>query len=158
MDPRLKTPTAALAEQFKLSKQLYDQWLALASISENVRQFRARLTELRPRVPEGDLKKQVDALSEKLQALAGGGPGPGGPAGAAGRLTLASGTTRVRTLFNLVEEVDAAPTPQAAAAEPEVLKDSRSLQESWQNIKSQDIPALNEKLRAAGLPAIELPK
>ena len=37
MDPRLKTPTAELTEQFRLSKQLYDQWLALASIAENAR-------------------------------------------------------------------------------------------------------------------------
>ena len=67
-------------------------------------------------------------------------------------------TTALRTLFNLVEEIDAAPTPQAAAAATDVLKDSRSLQESWQAITSQDIPALNEKLRAAGLPLIEIKK
>ncbi|HVS82522.1 MAG TPA: hypothetical protein VHE60_12395 [Pyrinomonadaceae bacterium] len=162
MDPRLKTPTAVLADQFRLSKQLYDQWLALASITESVRAIRGRLTDLRTRAPEGDVKTQLNALSEKLQALAGaGGPGPGGPAGAAGaagRLTVASATARVRTLFNLVEEFDAAPTPQAVAAKTEVLKDSRSLQESWQAITSQDIPALNERLRAAGLPEIEIPK
>jgi hypothetical protein len=37
----------------------------------------------------------------------------------------------------------------------EVLKDSRSLQESWQTIKSQDIPALNQELRAAGLAVLK---
>jgi hypothetical protein len=36
-----------------------------------------------------------------------------------------------------------------------VFKDSRSLKESWQAIKSQDIPALNQELRAAGLAGIE---
>ncbi|HSP63663.1 MAG TPA: hypothetical protein VLQ90_11820, partial [Pyrinomonadaceae bacterium] len=164
MDPRLKTPMAELAEQFRLSKQLYDQWLALASITENVRAIRARLTDLRARAPEGEVKTNLDALSGKLQALAGdGGPGRGGPGGAGGagvanRLTVGSATTRVTTLFNLVEEIDAAPTPQAAAAVPDVLKDSQSLQESWQTIVSQDLPALNEKLRSAGLPLIEIKK
>jgi photosystem II stability/assembly factor-like uncharacterized protein len=159
MDPRLKTPAAELAEQFRLSKQLYDQWLALASITEHVRAIRTRLTDLHPRVPEGDLKTQLDALSEKLQALAGaGGPGPGAPAGAAGRLTVASATARVRTLFNLVEEIDAAPTLQAAAAAIDVLKDSRSLQENWEAIAAKDIPALNERLRAGGLPEIVAPR
>jgi photosystem II stability/assembly factor-like uncharacterized protein len=161
MDPRLRTATAELAEQFRLSKQLYDQWLALASITENVRAIRARLTDLRARVPEGELKTNLEALSGKLQALAGGGGGAGpggGQGGAAGRLTVASATTRVRTLFNLVEEIDAAPTPQAATAAPDVLKDSRSLQESWQAIVSQDLPKLNQALLAAGLPAIESPK
>ncbi len=155
MDPRLKTPAADLAEQFRLSKQLYDQWLALASITENVRVIRARLTDLRRRAPDGELKTNLDALSEKLQALAGGGGGVAGQGGAAGRLTVASATTRVRTLFNLVEEIDAAPTPQAAAAATDVLKDSRSLQDSWQAITTKDFPALNKLLRAGGLPAID---
>src|SRR5262249_21259654 len=32
MDPRVKTSSADLGEQFKLSKQVYDEWLALNSI------------------------------------------------------------------------------------------------------------------------------
>ncbi len=156
MDPRLKTPTAELTKQFRLSKQLYDQWLALAlSFSLNASSFVfTSPSGARPR-------SSVRRASEKLQALAGGGgggAGPGGGQGAAVRLTVASATQRVRTLFTLVEEVDAAPTPQASAAANDVLKDSRSLQESWQEITSQDIPALNEKLRSAGLPLIEIKK
>ena len=73
-------------------------------------------------------------------------------------MTVASATQRVRTLFNLVEEVDAAPTPQASAQATDVLKDSRSLQDSWQAITSNDLPKLNQALIAAGLPAIELPR
>src|SRR5437762_5079027 len=98
MDPRLKTPTAELTEQFSLSKQLYDQWLALASITENARAIRARLTDLRARAPEAELKTSLDTLSEKLQALAGGGPARGGAGGGAAggapaRSTVASVTT-----------------------------------------------------------------
>jgi photosystem II stability/assembly factor-like uncharacterized protein len=157
MDPRVKTSTADLAEQFKLSKEVYDEWLALNSISENVRLIRSQLAELRPRAPEGDLKTHINVLGEKLQVLAGAG-GPGGVAGAGATTSISSTSGRVRTLFNLIEDVDLAPTPQAAAAVPEVVKDSRSLQESWQMIKSQDIPALNKELRAARLPIIELAK
>lgn len=57
-----------------------------------------------------------------------------------------------------MEHVDLAPTPQAAAAVPDVVKDSRSLQESWQTIKSQEIPALNQELRGAGLRVLEVAK
>jgi hypothetical protein len=71
---------------------------------------------------------------------------------------VASATVVLRSLFNLVEEVDAAPTPQASKAATEALKNSRTLQDSWQAITSQDIPALNEKLRTAGLPLIEIKK
>ena len=159
MDPRVKTSNADLAEQFKLSKQLYDEWLALNSVSESVRFIRSQIAELRPRVPAGDLKTHIDALGEKLQALAGaGGGGPGGPAGAATRMTIGATTGRLRALFNLMEDVDLAPTPQVAGAVPDIVKDSHSLQNSWQAIKSQDIPTLNQELSAAGLPVVELSK
>jgi len=103
------------------------------------------------------VKARVDALSEKLQALAGtGGGGPGGFGTAGGRLSIASATGRVRTLFNIIEGVDAAPTQPVVSAVPDVIKDSRTLQANWETIKSQEIPALNQQLRAAGLPAIEI--
>ena len=38
------------------------------------------------------------------------------------------------------------------------MKDARTLQENWEALKTKDIPALNQELRAAGLPAIDLPK
>jgi photosystem II stability/assembly factor-like uncharacterized protein len=155
MDPRVKTSQADLAEQFRLSKQVYDEWLTLNTISESVRLIRGQLTDLRPRVPEGELKTHVDALAAKLQALAGAGGGQGGPAAAAPRVTLNATSGRLRTLLNLIEEVDLAPTPQATAAVPDVVKDVRLLQDSWQTIKAQDIAALNLELRAAGLPLIE---
>jgi len=159
MDPRVKASNADLGEQFKLSRQLYDEWMTLGALGESVRQVRGQLTELRPRVPEGDLKKHVDELSEKLQALAGGaGPGAAAAAGASARPTIASVTGRLRTLFNLIEDVDVAPTPQVAAAVPIVSGESRTVQESWQGITAQDIPALNRELRAAGLPEITMVK
>jgi len=125
-------------------------------MSETIRIIRGQLTDLRPRASE-DLKKHIDALGEKLQALAGGGgPPTGGAAGANAKPTIASVTGRVRTLFNLFEGVDAAPTPAAAAAVPVVREESRALQESWQLIRNQDIAAINQELGAAGLPMIKL--
>src|SRR6266446_6394704 len=69
MDPRVKATTADLAEQFRLSKELYDEWLILSSITESASTIRKQLLDLRPRVPEGDVKTRLDALSEKLQGL-----------------------------------------------------------------------------------------
>jgi len=159
MDPRVKTSAADLGEQFRLSKQMYDEWMTLNSISEEVRKVRGQLTDLRPKVSDANLKAHVDALADKLQALAGaggGGFGGGGGGGAgAARATVASTMTRARTLFNLIEEVDVAPTPQVASATLDVAKDSRMLQDAWRAIQSQEIPALNQELRAAGLAAIK---
>jgi photosystem II stability/assembly factor-like uncharacterized protein len=156
MDPRVKTSLGDLAEQFKLSKQLYDEWVALNAISASIRPMRAQIVELQPRVPAGPLKTQLDALTEKLQALTGAGGGGPGAGAALTRATLATTTGRLRTLFNLMEKVDLAPTPQAAAAVPDVVKDSRLLRESWQTIKIQDVSALNQELRAARLPVLEI--
>jgi photosystem II stability/assembly factor-like uncharacterized protein len=161
MDPRLKVSASDLAEQFKLSKQVYDELLSLAAIGESIRSIRGQLTDLRARAKEDNVKTHLDSLGEKLQTLGGAqGFGPGGQGGAGGgaRLTVASASGRLRTLFAILQGVDSAPTPQVAVAVPEVLKDSESLSGSWQTIKSQDIPALNQELQAAGLPAIQIEK
>src|SRR6266851_3945765 len=52
MDPRLKVSASDLAEQFKLSKQVYDELLSLAAISESIRSIRGQLTELRARATD----------------------------------------------------------------------------------------------------------
>src|SRR5438270_5379476 len=131
MDPRVKTPTADLAQQFQLSKQMYDEWLALNAITDDARRIRGQITELRAKITDATLKSRVDALAEKIQGVAGAGsPGGfgGGGGGAAARTTAASVSGRVRALFNLIEEADVAPTTQVAAAVPDVVKDSRAVQ------------------------------
>lgn len=154
MDPRVTTSHSDLAQQFKLSKQLYDEWLALNSISGKVKLIQAQVAGLSPRVPMGDVKTHLDAFAEKLQTFAGaGGGGPGAATGPA-RATVTTTTGRLRTLFNLMEDVDLAPTAQAAAAVPDVVKDSHSLQDIWREITSRDIAALNQELRGAGLPVL----
>jgi len=156
MDPRVKTSNADLLEQFTLSKQLYDEWLKLDSISLNLRRVRQQITELQTRAPAGDLKTHINSLAEKLQSLSiPGGPAGGGAVGVAPR-TLGGASGRVRTLFNLIQNVDVAPTSQVVAAVPDVLADARAVQENWQAVKSQDIAALNLELRTAGLPEIDL--
>jgi hypothetical protein len=155
MDPRVKAPLAELAQQFKYSKELYDKWVSLTTATARISALRGRLTELRGKTKEDGLRSQIDALNEKLQLLAGGGenrrPDP------ASSLNLASALARVRTLFNILQEVDVAPTPQAATAIADVEKDTRSLTERWEVIRSADVPALNQKLKAGGLPAIDTP-
>jgi len=154
MDPRVKTSNADLLEQFKLSKQLYDEWLKLDSISTSLRRMREQLGQLQTKAPAGDLKTHIAALAEKLQSFSAA-AAPGGGAGVGQRITLGGASGRVRTLFNLIQNVDLAPTTQVVTAVPEVLTDSRAVQESWETITSQDVAALNRELRSAGLPEID---
>jgi hypothetical protein len=157
MDPRVTTSQKDLAEQFKLSKQLYDEWLLLAVLAESARPLRGHITELRPRIPE-ELKKRFEAFSESVGVFAGGGPPQGPPGAQSPRATVASVTARLRTLFAQLEGVDLAPTTQQKTAASEVLKDAQTLLDNWQLFKTQALPALNQELQGKGLPVIAVPK
>ena len=156
MDPRVKTPGADLEQQFKLAKQLYDQWISLTAVTAGVSATRTQLSDLREKTKEEALRAQLEALIEKLQSLAGGGenrrPDP------AGRQSLATTLARVRALFNILQEADVAPTPQAMAAVAEVAKDIQLLTERWDAIRLKDISTLNQKLTTLGLPVIDVPR
>jgi len=151
MDPRVKTPAADLVQQFKLSKQLYDEWLSLGAATEKITGISKRLSELRE--ARSDFSNDAILLEIKLRGLLGGGenrrPDP------ASTVSLTSTTTRVRTLFNILQEVDVAPTPQATVAIADVAKDAQSLLERWQAIRTGEIEALNQKLKSAGLAPID---
>lgn len=159
MDPRVKTSSADLKKQFDTSMQMYNEWVALNAVSDQARKIRGQIAELRPMVGDATLKAHLEALAEKIQNVAGAGGGGfggggGGAAGGGARMTAASVMGRARTLFGLIEEADVAPTTQIMAALPDVVKDSQSVQQSWQAIKSTDIATLNRELRAAGLRTI----
>ncbi|HMF56021.1 MAG TPA: hypothetical protein VK619_06655, partial [Pyrinomonadaceae bacterium] len=70
MDPRVKIPTAYLARQFDLSKQLYDAWLQIQPISERYAALTTGLAALQTRAGQRPVAAQIDALGKKLQELA----------------------------------------------------------------------------------------
>ena len=157
MDPRVKATNGDLAEQFRLAKELYDQWFAFSAITDQTKAIKSRLADLRSRAKTDDLRTHIDALDEKLTALVGvenRRPDP------ASKLTIQSATAKVRTLFSIIQDVDAAPTPQARAAVVDSQTDASLLLERWQAIRSQDISGLNQELQTAGLTVVnvEAPK
>ncbi len=153
MDPRVKTPPAGLEQQFKLSNDLYTRLLTLSPAVEQAGNVRKQLKELQKQA-QGDVLASVNALDKKLEALAGGvtrRPAPGNPPPSLGGLR-----TQYLTLLNVLQEVDAAPTTQATSAVAELQQQLPPLMQRWEAVKSQDIPALNSKLKAAGLPPLLL--
>jgi photosystem II stability/assembly factor-like uncharacterized protein len=153
MDPRVKTPPRDLAEQFRLSKQLYDQWLSFNSRAEQAKALRKELADIRSSAKADDIKAHIDALNQKLDTLVGAESRRPDPAS---KLTTQSATAKLRTLFSVIQDVDAAPTPQVVAAVVELQTDAQYLMTRWQAIKSQDISALNKELQAAGLAPINV--
>lgn len=149
MDPRVKTPAAGLAQQFKLSQQMYNQLLVVIPASDQLDSVRKQLGELRKRADHGEITTAIDGLDQKLQALAGGvtrRPGLGNEPP-----NLGNTRTRLLALLGFLQDADEAPTTQMTSAAAELEQSVRPLVQNWQQIKAKDIVELNKKLHDAGL-------
>lgn len=150
MDPRVKTSTADLGKQFALSRQLYDEWLTLQPMASHVNDISSQLANLKAQAKQETTLGAIDALGKKLQELTGAATArPGAP------LNLVV-LARAQTLFGVIQDVDAAPTIQVTAAVADVQREVQTFLGRWRAIESQDIPALNQQLQAAGLPIIRM--
>ena len=154
MDPRVKTPLLGLREQFSESMKLYEPLMKVSPAFSQAAEVRTQLAALKKQA-QGDTLAAVNELDQKLDRVAGapqrffGGGGEAAP-------TLASTRMRLLLLMNVFQEADVAPTSQATAAAAQLAKDVPGVLQSWNEVMSRDIPALNEKLRAAGLPGVKL--
>jgi hypothetical protein len=147
MDPRVRTPVADLVEQFKVSKQLYDDILVAAKSVEEAGSLRKQIAQTRERAGQGAAADALDAFDKKVVAIAGGGGRGGGgrfaPAG--GPDTLASVQGALSGLLRIIQGADVSPTPQVVAAAEDRRKELATLMERWKSLK-QD---------AAGLPELK---
>ena len=75
--------------------------------------------------------------------------------GRANTSTLAGLNSALETVYEAVDSADAAPTPQAAGTFGDLEKTLATLLAKWEELKTRDVPALNEKLRAADLSVIK---
>jgi len=153
MDPRVKTPMAGLQQQFTLSDDLYTKLLTLSPAVEEARAARKQLKELQSHA-SGDTLAAVKKLDGAIQELAGGvtrRPGAG-----AEPPTLGGLRTRFLTLFGVLQEADVTPSTQATAAVTELMRQLPPLLQRWNQIKTKDVPALNQQLKNANLPEIKL--
>ena len=119
-----------------------------------VRSLRAKLKATRERA--GALANSVDALDKLLAQIEGTPAGPfgGGAAAGGGPDTLARLIGQLEQLYDLVQDVDAAPTTQALAAVADRQQALSKLLVSWGELKRRDVAALDGKLKQAGLPGV----
>jgi hypothetical protein len=115
MDPRVHTPPAELAQQFALSKQLYDDLLKVSSALDQIRKLQSKTPE--------------------IAALEGAAAGRGRGAPASGPDSLTSVSAALSTLLRQIEAADAAPTTQAAAAVADRRKALSALLAQWKTMK-----------------------
>jgi photosystem II stability/assembly factor-like uncharacterized protein len=152
MDPRVKASMADLAQQFELSKRLYEIRPALEAVNNGLTRLSTEIGKAKERAGQNAVMAQLDALDKKLQEIAG---PPGRRASAALSLELLE---KLRRLFGEVHGVDLAPTPAVNAAVADLQRDSQSIIPRWRAIETQDLPELNRQLEAAGFAKIEILK
>jgi photosystem II stability/assembly factor-like uncharacterized protein len=157
MDPRVKTPAEALAQQFELSMQCYASARQARGVLGQVRKLRARLQEVRGKAGEGALADALAQLDRKVAALQGterrrgAEKPPEGPR----EPSLAQLAGEMERLLDILQGADEAPTSQAVAACADTQKRLGELKSRWQDLLGKDAKALNEQLRKAGLPELQ---
>jgi hypothetical protein len=113
-----------------------------------------------------EFKAAVDALAPPPPAASPAGPGPGpgggpGQGGAAGRqanVTLASASAAAVAAAMAMQAADLAPTARDVAACDEARRQLGDVMARFTTLTTTDLASLNAKRKAAGLPAVVLPK
>lgn len=149
MDPRVKASAAELAEQFDLSKKLYDARIKLEPVGKSFEVVNAELAKAKERAGDKPVAQQIDAFTKTLAQFAPPNARPGAP------LSF-DALAKVQRLFGTLQDVDAAPRPSVKAAVVDVLRTCDSAAASWANVLSHELPELNRQLEAAGVAGIEI--
>src|SRR6185437_15255904 len=136
MDPRIKTPPAAIAAEHVLAVSLYDDIARDSAIVADAQRLRSRLADARAKSRDAQLSAAIDAYDSRVLSIAGATAGRGGRGGGRGRggasqPTLASLNGQLLSLMATLEEADAAPTAAALAAAHDTQREFDSLTARW---------------------------
>ena len=153
MDPRITAPVDQLDQQFRLASRICDAMNSTFASLAQVRAVRSQLRDLAHQAPKGEIADAIRALEEKVapfeEAAAGSGP-------AAHQQTFAQLNSQFAQLLAVVDGADAAPTQTAQDTTGDLQRSLTALQTQWDDLKARDVNALNDQLRRANLPTINL--
>ncbi|MFZ3217554.1 MAG: hypothetical protein WA192_15955 [Candidatus Acidiferrales bacterium] len=153
MDPRVTVPLDQLNQQFELAARICDAMNATYGSLGQVRAVRSQLRELERQAPKGDLADAIRALDQKAEGFEGAAPGYGPPAR---QPSFAQLNGQFGHLLGVVDGADAAPTQTAQDTLGDLQRSQTALASNWDDVMARDVSALNEQLRRANLPSINL--
>ncbi len=166
MDPRVKTPALALQTAQILLMRVYDAINGSADALAAARALRAQLADREAKAPQladatAGVRARIDAIdgggSGRGRAGRGGATGGGGRAGrgvAANTANLVALRGDLTSIYGVLQDADRPPTAQLVAAANERLTSANARLADWRQIRGTDLPALNARLRAAGVSEI----
>jgi hypothetical protein len=161
MDPRVKTSQADLVKQFEIAQQIGAAQAqvgdALATANGLHGQLQSLASKSSDRKPLAD---QISALDRKTMALAGRASGASHfeeeEVFASDIKTLRSLNSALANVGRAVGSADVAPTGDAFTAYQRDRVAMQKILAQWGEIKSQDLPKLNESLKQANLQPVVL--
>ncbi len=172
-DPRVKTPALAMQQIYTLSKLSYYGALDAQAAARQARGLHDQIARLQPHAT-GVVAEALTALDQTIEALEppppGGGGGRGGRGGrggapgaeggrgrgaaAAAPDSLSAASAALAGVMNSLQGADVRPTTVQLNAIAEARATAARAMAHWTAIREVDLPALNPKLKAAGLSTI----
>ena len=154
MDPRVKTPTEGLQQQFALSYQVYENLLKLQPVNDQVDQLRTQIQAQKAKSLSPADAAKLDAFSQTLDGFA----------GASGRrrrgnqqaATLSSVRGSLFEVFSVLQDADVTPTPNAVRAVATLNQSTQSLLKQWEGIQKTDLPQIKSQLGTVAFPKEEV--
>jgi len=141
MDPRVKTPLSDLEKQLDASNQVYADLMTLQPVIERADAARAQLKKMREQA-SGVEAARLDALSKKLEAVAGGerrrrrGPQT---------QSLTGTRDSLLQLLTMLQEVDRAPTTQAAEQVPKLHQTATAAIQQWKEFEAAELGRISRQ-------------
>jgi photosystem II stability/assembly factor-like uncharacterized protein len=161
MDPRVKTPAADLAKQFETATAIGKSLAQISTAYHDVQGVRTQLKDLRVKSSnDSALVSKLDEIDRKAEVIIGAPPSLSDLFGPADfdpkRTSLQDLNREFAALQRAVESADAAPTREAFTAFDEYTEILKTALARWDELKTKDIPQLNELVHRSNLPAISL--
>jgi hypothetical protein len=165
-DPRVKTPALTMSRVYSLTHTTYYGAADALEAADAAASLRAQVVKIQANADGpikdalGDFEKRLAALEGTRSAPAGGrggGRGGGPPEQAQPNDTLWRVSEQLSGMMNAMQAADVAPTTNTVNALTAANATAARVMARWTAIRTADVPALNAKLKAAGLPLLELP-
>jgi photosystem II stability/assembly factor-like uncharacterized protein len=157
MDPRIKSSSADLAQQFAMESAsvigMNDTFAVLAQISS----LRAQIKNRRAAAGSSPAAASLNALDTRLAQLEGSAESnfAGLPPSGKQPENFSTAHQHFGTMLGVADSYDGAPTTQAIVVFKQLEDDIQQLMATWKNVKDQDIAKLNADLVKSGQPPLD---
>jgi photosystem II stability/assembly factor-like uncharacterized protein len=148
MDPRVKTSLAGLEQEFQMQTRLAALMTESAKAVTEILSVREQLEKLSGKA-SGTTSDELKAFSKKVQDVYG-----EASATETAKPALRQVNSGLNALYGQVDRADAAPTPAQTDAAAHFGRELPGMLKTWEEIRTTDLAALNQKLRAAHLEEI----